>query len=244
MKKIITISISLFALSFGIASASEISGTIGTGNVVISAPVASIKDGTYQTEQSVELTSPGATFIQYTLDGTVPACDKEIRYTGAIKISKSVTVKAIACFTDSDESSISTFDYKIESRRSGGGGGSYMPRVLNNLKPQGEVLGEFTSTEAICKNYLNSMLAYGRRNNIEEVKKLQLFLNREILSTLPITGYFGQLTKLAVIKFQDKYHNEILGIDYKGRGTGNVFSMTLKQINKIECESASSTPAI
>jgi peptidoglycan hydrolase-like protein with peptidoglycan-binding domain len=57
----------------------------------------------------------------------------------------------------------------------------------------------------------------------EDVRALQeILLAEEVYPEAMITGYFGSLTRLAAIRFQEKYANEILvpaGLD---RGTGFV----------------------
>src|ERR1017187_5819888 len=53
-----------------------LNGSAGTGvsGVVIPPPVASLAAGTYTSAQSVTLTAPNASNINYTTDGTVPTC--------------------------------------------------------------------------------------------------------------------------------------------------------------------------
>ena len=116
-----------------------------------------------------------------------------------------------------------------------------------SITPEGEVLGAATTTEPIlsasCTEYLHSYLGYGKKNDPEEVKKLQIFLNRIMGADIPVSGYFGKLTRLGVKKFQVKYHDQILqpwidaGVDPKELegGTGYVYKTTLRQINLIEC---------
>ncbi len=68
-----------------------------------------------------------------------------------------------------------------------------------------------------------------------EVKELQKCLAKdpEVYPEGEITGYFGQLTKKAVIRFQEKYREEILepvGIE---KGTGLVRKTTRAKLNEI-----------
>lgn len=136
----------------------------------------------------------------------------------------------------------------------GGGGGSGAPAQPPYFTPivpapQGEVLGAATTDELPlppgCSAYLNQYLKKGRSTNkIEEVKLLQTFLNEEMAAGLPITGYFGNLTHSAVMKFQVKYKKEILqpwidagygGMDFGNKGTGYVYKTTKRAINMMKC---------
>ena len=114
----------------------------------------------------------------------------------------------------------------------------------------GEVLGASTTTSelpppASCVEhpYLTDFLKFGKKNDPEQVKLLQNFLNETMDAKLPVTGIYGRLTKAAVKKFQVKYHDEIIKpwIDagYKGNdlegGSGYVYKTTLRYINMLKC---------
>jgi hypothetical protein len=69
-----------------------------------------------------------------------------------------------------------------------------------------------------------------------DVRKLQEFLKslgKEIYPDARITGYFGPLTRQAVIRFQEKYAKEILAPQGLKHGNGRVGPATLKKINAI-----------
>lgn len=72
-------------------------------------------------------------------------------------------------------------------------------------------------------------------SNGDDVKTLQAALLKEgVYPEGLITGYFGKLTKQAVIRFQEKYTDEILkpnGLDY---GTGIVGPSTRAKLNKLQ----------
>lgn len=78
-----------------------------------------------------------------------------------------------------------------------------------------------------------SNLRLGSQGN--EVQELQKCLAKD--TTLypggEITGYFGQNTKAAVIKFQEKYKDEILTPAGLGAGTGEVLKATRDKLNAI-----------
>ncbi len=112
----------------------------------------------------------------------------------------------------------------------------------------GEVLGAATTTDALpegCGEYIKDYLKYGKKNNPEEVKKLQSFLNETLGANIPLTGFFGKLTRNFVKQFQSKYHDEIIkpwkDAGYKGKdieqGSGYVYKTTKRKINLMKCAS-------
>ena len=68
-----------------------------------------------------------------------------------------------------------------------------------------------------------------------EVKKLQecLAQDQEIYPSGTISGSFGQDTKTAVIKFQEKYAADILTPNKLTAGTGKVAGATIKKLNEV-----------
>lgn len=80
---------------------------------------------------------------------------------------------------------------------------------------------------------INNDLFFGISNN--SVSCLQNFLKLQGPDIYPeglVTGYFGNLTKSAVIRFQEKYRAEILTPLGLSAGTGVVGSATRKKINQ------------
>jgi formylglycine-generating enzyme required for sulfatase activity len=91
---------------------------VTTGVLTISgvgAPVIAPATGTYSTTQSVVITTPtsGAS-IRYTLDGSVPTASTGTLYGGAISISTSKVLKAIAVKTGLADSPLSTATYAFQ----------------------------------------------------------------------------------------------------------------------------------
>lgn len=107
---------------------------------------------------------------------------------------------------------------------------------------EGEVLG------ASCVPLLTSYLREGHANNIGEVAKLQLFLNKHQNGTVPVTGIFDHATTELVNEFQLRYRDEVLlpwvtfGHASKDIPTGYVYKTTLWKINALACP-ASATGA-
>lgn len=113
-------------------------------------------------------------------------------------------------------------------------------KILNELKNQ---LGALTGLEESKENVAGSVnckifeqnLSYGLKNN-SEVKCLQEFLKsqeKEIYPEALITGNFLSLTKQAVIRFQEKYAEEILHPLDLTQGTGFVGSKTREKLNSL-----------
>lgn len=89
----------------------------------LSAPKASLESGTYTGTKSVTLTTATKDAdIYYTTDGTTPTV-KSTKYTKAISISKTTTLKAIAVKDDVIVSDVMSVDYTVKSSSGGGGGG-------------------------------------------------------------------------------------------------------------------------
>ncbi len=111
------------------------------------------------------------------------------------------------------------------------------PEATPTPTPTPEVLGE------TCGLNLNGYIMFGKNNDPEQVKILQQFLNDHMNAGLPITGFYGPLTKAAVIAFQEKYFDEILkpwvdlGLLSGNKGTGHVYKTTARWINNMLCSS-------
>jgi len=103
----------------------------------------------------------------------------------------------------------------------------------------GQVLGISTS----CGAYLTDYIRLGWANNPNEVKKLQIFLNGNLGTTLAITGNYNQQDFDAVQRFQVKYHSQVLapwvalGLPTEMTPTGFVYQTTKWWINELQCES-------
>ncbi len=115
-------------------------------------------------------------------------------------------------------------------------------------KSSGEVLGAST-----CSPLLTDYLKFGWKNNEDQVKKLQQFLNDHLGLTLPISGFFGPATFNAVKQFQTKYGNDVLipwvglpasGISGQNTPTGYVYQTTRWKINNIWCPGSESFPTV
>jgi len=81
-----------------------------------------------------------------------------------------------------------------------------------------------------CHDFLRD-LKYGQRG--EEIKALQIALEKEGMFKGPVNGYFGPSIFQAVKDFQEKYKNEILLPWGLKRGTGFVGQTTRTKLNEL-----------
>ncbi len=95
---------------------------------------------------------------------------------------------------------------------------------------------EVTTMGSLC---FSKEMTIGSEN--AEVKRLQQFLlDKGLYKEGLITGYFGALTKKAVINFQNANSNDILKPSGLNKGTGYVGQATIKKLNElIGCGSTS-----
>lgn len=127
-------------------------------------------------------------------------------------------------------------DSGSSSRRSTRSTGTVLGTSTAPLITTGEVLGAMS-----CTPYISAYLKVNSVNSVEEVKKLQTFLNEFIDAKLPVTGFFGPLTFQAVKNLQFKYSDQILrpwidqGVVKSLAPTGYVFKTTQWFINSQKC---------
>jgi hypothetical protein len=105
----------------------------------------------------------------------------------------------------------------------------------------GSVLGASTTSlpelPKTCTALLHTYMRMGRKNDTDEVKKLQQFLNEHMDSHLTVNGFFGKDTDTAVRAFQKKYQPQVLTPWGIQDSTGYVFKTTQRWINMLNCSS-------
>jgi len=112
---------------------------------------------------------------------------------------------------------------------------SEIEELLEQLKNRVAQIEAEEETEEISCQKFEENLFYGLRNDAR-VRCLQEFLKNQGSEIYPeglVTGNFLTLTKAAVIRFQEKYAEEILTPLELERGTGFVGEMTRAKINQM-----------
>ncbi len=111
--------------------------------------------------------------------------------------------------------------------------------IIDSLKKQiAAIIAQKNGQSGAGSNYclqINSNLSFGMQNS-NEIRCLQEFLKKQGADIYPegfVTGNFGNLTRLAVIKFQERYAPEILAPIGLSNGTGYVGERTKQKINQI-----------
>ncbi len=101
----------------GYRTTSELATTTkssGSDDIIVTAkaPAFSVAAGTYANAQTVELTAADGATIYYTTDGTEPTTEST-KYTEAITVDQTMTIKAIAVDADGNQSAVATASYSI-----------------------------------------------------------------------------------------------------------------------------------
>jgi hypothetical protein len=93
-----------------------------------------------------------------------------------------------------------------------------------------------TIEEVSChaEPYLTKPIKLGAKNNPEDVKLLEKFLNTYEYANLPVDGIYSKSDFNAVVKWQEKYTDDILKPWGIKKGTGYIFTMSLKKIKELQ----------
>ena len=104
-------------------------------------------------------------------------------------------------------------------------------KKINKLLGGVEITASLPPGQAIKLEILRNLTA---GNSGDDIKSLQeLLLKEGVYQEGLITGFFGNLTKQAVIRFQEKYADEILAPNGLTSGTGFVGPSTRAKINQL-----------
>ena len=116
----VTSTVKAIAYESGASDSSVASGIYTLSNGTVAPPTFSPLPGPYMQPITIGTTTPGAT-IRYTLDGTTPTETNGTVYTGAISLTATTTIKAIAYESGYPDSAISSGSYTFASTSPGMG---------------------------------------------------------------------------------------------------------------------------
>jgi hypothetical protein len=123
----------------------------------------------------------------------------------------------------------------------GGGQGFSWANIFPQIvKIPGQVLGTSTTastaTSTSCSYMIpRQVLGVGLKNDPEQVKLLQKFLNKEMGSRLVVNGNYNIYTKYYAQQFQKKYKNDVLTPWNLTGPTTYTYYTTIAKINSIMC---------
>ncbi|HTB81563.1 MAG TPA: TIM-barrel domain-containing protein [Opitutaceae bacterium] len=124
--------------------------TIGTGPTQVAAPVFSPAGGSYSNAQNVSITTTtGGATIHYTTDGSTPSETAGTVYSGAVNISSTKTLKAIAFESGFTDSTVTSATYNIST------GGNGTPNGQPILPPKwafGVMYGSYDNQTGVLSN--------------------------------------------------------------------------------------------
>lgn len=98
-------------------------------------------------------------------------------------------------------------------------------------------------TASVCSPHIKTYIRYGAENDVEDVRKLETFLNEKQGESLVVDGVYGSEDVAAVKRFQQKYSSEVLGVWGLSEPTGYVYRTTLMKINSFYCSASITCPA-
>lgn len=200
-------------------------------------PVASVKGGTYTSTQKVVLTTDveGAT-IYYTTNGNNPT-EKSTKYTAAISVSKTMTLKAIAVKDGKVIGEVLSVSYVIKSASGGGGGGSSggssidkdkQNKVVNSLENMRDVLEkESFSVEKGEKAVINHVLDAVKYTLDDAEKGIAIYGKNYVNNT------YGDKIDEALSAYLDMTEENQLGFESKLLALKNKHYNEINDLSKI-----------
>jgi len=194
--------------------ASEVSGEICTGigcpvdRIVMESVVASPVAGSYSAGQTVTLTATGSSAICFDTSGANPvcaysgtSCTTGTKYSSALTINDTTTVKARSCYANGNSTAISSFTYTISPSAppppGGGGGGGSVVTVpsLSSIS----IAPDTTSVIITWKTNIvaTSRAEYGLTSNLGQYVTSSNYVTNH---SLTITGLTAATTYTYIIK--------------------------------------------
>jgi YDG domain len=115
------------------------------------------------------------------------------------------------------------------SNGGGSSGSSFVSATTTPALTTGTPISSVVGTSTLaCVPVFTKYMRYGRVNDKAEVIKLQVFLNTYTGTKLPLTGFFGTMTRSAILKFQATYMK-------MKKPTGLVLLNTITMMNAMSC---------
>ncbi len=96
---------------------------------------------------------------------------------------------------------------------------------------------------SVCSPHIKTYIRYGAENTVDDVRKLETFLNEKQGESLAVDGLYSAEDVAAVKRFQEKYASEVLGVWGLSEPTGYVYRTTLMKINSFYCSASITCPA-
>lgn len=195
----------------------------------------STSEGTCETGATISISN-----VHLQTNPTTVVCSGGVFSTSITFLSSGLNTPIALSFTQTDvagnvsSATVKNVAYALQTSSGGGGGGQ--PKDEEKKTPVVTTIPEQTVTlppvnsaeiqeEAIqgtplntvqektsCKinEFLTRAVKLGRKNNPEDVKLLEQFLNRYENVNLPVDGYYSPEDFRAVVKWQEKHANDIL----------------------------------
>ncbi|MES2986254.1 MAG: BspA family leucine-rich repeat surface protein [Patescibacteria group bacterium] len=113
-------------------------------------------------------------------------------------------------------------------------GSGYVASYVSNTSP---IKISVPTAQNVCQAYIGGdrLIKRGIKNNIDDVKKIQTFLNTYEGGNLVVDGEFKVVDEQAVRNFQTKYKTQILSPWGLSASTGVVYVTTKAKMNAIVC---------
>lgn len=99
------------------------------------------------------------------------------------------------------------------------------------------------AVDSVCAPHIKTYIRYGADNDVEDVRKLETFLNEKQGEALAVDGVYSLEDMEAVKRFQQKYASEVLNVWGVAEPTGYVYRTTLMKINSFYCSASITCPA-
>jgi chitinase len=216
-----TTTIKAKAFKSGMVDSATASGTYTINTNAVATPIFSPAGGYYANPQSVTIScsTSGAT-IRYTTDNSTPTSTSPV-YSGAISVTKSTTIKAIAQKAEMPDSNVATETYTIGNSLQkriligywhtwGGDASGGVPFVkLRDVDPNWDVIN-IAFAEPVTPGSTNGKMkfevtgltsSYTINDFKADIKALQSKGKKVVLSIGGYTGYFSLITASAATTF-------------------------------------------